>query len=430
MKIALMIVMWMALSVAAAQKILTIEEATAIALKNNFGILVARNEAEIAAVNNTRGNAGMLPEVSLAGSGIYEVNDLHQKLSGGTENSYPSLSTTSVNAGAELSWTLFDGGRMFVTKNKLEEIEALGAIQFQAKVLETLYSVVEAYYDVVRQNQQLASINESLNFNRERVIITQTGFDAGTLAKTDFLQSKIDLNVTMENVIRQQFVIATAKSALSELLGQDDGSGFEVSDSIPLGYSPHKDSLFQRLYTSNTNILSMLRLTDIARLSLKENHKLYSPVVQFRAGYYLSYSRNSEGSVLQSRSFGPLLGGNISIPLYGSGENRRKIAVAKLELETAEYGLLDIKIKMNLDLQNAFTDFENQQRLLQIEKENNELARENLEISLQRLKLGQTTSLEVRQAEESFVQSCTRLINFRYNLKMAETKLKQLVAGL
>jgi outer membrane protein TolC len=83
---------------------------------------------------------------------------------------------------------------------------------------------------------------------------------------------------------------------------------------------------------------------------------------------------------------------------------------------------------MNEQLLNALTQFENQQQLLKIEKDNAVLAKENLEITIQRLRFGQTTSLEVSLAEGSFVESLTRLINFEYSLKVAETKLKQLIA--
>ena len=106
------------------------------------------------------------------------------------------------------------------------------------------------------------------------------------------------------------------------------------------------------------------------------------------------------------------------------------VNTAKIQLQSAENSLRYIKLQKHTELKNALTDFENQQKLLQIEEENNELARENLEISLNRLRLGQTNSLEVHQAQEDFVQSSTRLINFKYNLKIAETKLKQLIALL
>jgi outer membrane protein TolC len=68
--------------------------------------------------------------------------------------------------------------------------------------------------------------------------------------------------------------------------------------------------------------------------------------------------------------------------------------------------------------------------LLEIEKENNQYATEYLQISFNRMKFGQTNSLEVHQAQENYVQSCTRLINFRYNLKIAETKLKQFISKM
>jgi len=417
-------------SFVSAQKALTMEEAVSIALKNNYDILVARNDAGIAKANNTAGNAGMLPTVEAIGSVNYENNNQHQKLSDGSENNYPSVSTTSVGAGAQLSWTLFDGGKMFVTKNKLTEVEALGEIQFKEKVLQTVYSVIAAYYDVVRQKQQLSSINEALRYNKERVIIAQAGLSAGSLIKTDLLQAKIDMNVTMENAINQQFNIDVSRKTLNNLLVQGADTSFQISDSIPLDYFPDRNTLLQKLNASNSSILGFQKQKDIAQLTIKENKSNYLPMVNFNAGYFLSQTDNSRGSALSNNLLGPQIGGSIVIPLFSAGENKRKVSVARFQSLSAEYDLQKIKLQVNTQFENTFTEFENQQQLLEIEKENNELTKENIQISLDRLRLGQTVSLEVRQAQEDYVQSCTRLINFRYNLKMAETKLKQLVSTL
>lgn len=430
MRIILMLFFLAGFSIAEGQNILTVDETVNIALKNNFGILVARNDADIAKANNTPGNAGMLPSLQLTGSGSYALDNVRQTLSAGSENKYPSLATSSVDAGAQLSWKLFDGGKMFVTKNKLEEIEVLGEIQFRDKVLQTLYNVISAYYDVVRQKQQLNSINEVMHFNQERVKIAQAGYDAGSMLKTDLLQARIDLNVIMENAINQQFIIDSSKKYLNELLGKNSDTAFEVSDSIPLNYSPDKNALLRALDSSNTTLQSFHKQIDIARLSLKEYTKSYLPAVNFSGGYFYSHSDNSMGSILNSRSFGPQIGGNLTVPIYSAGENKRKVTTAKIQLQSAEYDLQNVELQVNTDLENALTGFENQHQLLKIEKENNELTKENLQISLQRLRLGQTTSLEVHLAQENFVLSGTRLINFEYNLKIAETKLKQLIASL
>jgi len=430
MKITLTILLLALFSVLEGQKILTVDDAVSIALKNNFDILVARNDADISKVNNTAGNAGMLPGVQATGSGTYARNNVQQELSNGATNTFSGVNSRSLNAGAQLSWTLFDGGKMFVTKNKLNEIEALGELEFKNKVLQTLYNVITSYYDIVKQKQELVSINEIIDYNVTRVKIEETGFEAGSLLKTDLLQAKIDLNVYMENAINQQFTIDAAKKTLNGLLGQDANSLFEVTDSIPLNYSPDQNDLIQKLNSSNTNILAFQKQIEIFQLSVKEFNSSYLPRVNLSTGYYYSQSDNPASSITQNRSVGPQLGGSVVIPIYSSGENKRKVSSAKIQLQSAEYDLQNIKLQVNTELLNALRGFENQQKLISIERDNNELSKENIEICLQRLKLGQSTSLEVHQAQDNYVQSSTRLINFQFNLKVAEIKLKQLISTL
>jgi len=413
-----------------AQDSLSLEKAVKMALKNNFDILIANNSSTISKVNNTLGNAGMLPTVALVGSGNYSLNNRSQKNTDGTTLNSSAVSSTTVTAGAELTWTLYNGGKMFVTKNKLTEIQALGEIQYRDKVLQTLFNVIGAYYDVVRQKQQLKSINEALDYNKDRVKISQAGFNAGSLVKTDLLQAKIDLNVAMESLINQQFIIVQANKTLNQLLCITKDIDFLITDSIQLNYSPDRKELIQKLNASNTSILSFQKQIDIANLTVNEFKSGYLPIVDFNAGYYFSQSTNTNASIAQNRLVGPQIGGTIVIPLFSAGENKRKITAAKIESENATYDLQNIKLQVNTILENTLTDFENQQRLFEIETENNELALENIKISLERLRLGQSTSLEVHIAQEDYVQSNTRLINFRYNLKLSETKLKQLVSGL
>lgn len=430
MKILPIILLAFLCTIVHAQKAITVDDAISIALKNNFDILVSRNDADVAKVNNTAGNAGMLPTVAITGTGNYGLNNTTQKLSSGTENNYNSVSTTALSAGAQLNWNLFDGGKMFVAKNKLNEIQALGEIQYKDKVMRTLFEVIAAYYDVVKQKQQLNSINEALNYNRDRVTIAQAGFNAGSMLKSDLLQARMDLNLTTESRINQQFAIEAGLKYLNQLLGKSAEEQLSITDSIPLNYTPDKADLFQKLNSSNTSILSFQKQIDIAQLALKESRTAYLPTFSLKAGYYASQTVNSAGSTLRNSSLGPQIGGTLVVPIYSAGENKRKENVARIQAKTAEYDFQNIKLQVNTQLQNTLTEFENQQELLKIETENNELAKENLQISIDRLKHGQTTSLEVRRAQDDYVQSSTRLINFRYALKLAETKLKQMVSGL
>jgi outer membrane protein TolC len=413
-----------------AQKLLTADSAAAIALKNNFDIRIARAAADISKRNNTAGNAGMLPEAGITASDDWSLGHVNQHYSDGTSFVTPNANSNSLSAGIALNWTLFDGGKMFVTKRKLNEIEAMGEFQFRTQVMQTLYDVYAGYFNVVKQKEQLQAIRVVIRFNQERVDILQASFNAGLAPKTDLLQAEIDLNVYQENSISQQAVILAAHRQLNQLLSRDPEEPFEVADTIIVNYQPDKKELAQKLFSTNPSVLSSQKQVEVSRLGVSEFKALLLPSVNFSAGYDILHSDLGTGTIRMDESYGPQVGATLSIPLYQAGNIRRQIAVARLQLESAKFSFESTKLQVNTQLQLALTEFDNQLQLLQIEQNNFSLARENLTISMQRLHLGQTTALEVRQAQESFQESLTRLTNFGYAAKVAEIRLKQLMGAL
>jgi len=413
-----------------AQQRITVEQAIDIALKKNFDIKIARNDADISRINNTKGNAGMLPSVKLGGSGSYGLNNINQKLTSGTTNKYSSQSVTDLSLNAAISWTLYDGGKMFITKSKLAKMQALGEVQFKTQVLDILYNVIASYYDIVREKQQLNSINEVINYNKQRVKIAETGFNAGTLAKTEMLQAQIDLNVAMESAINQKYAIDRSKKTLNSVLGEEPTVDYEVMDSIPFVVVPDKYEMLMKLETTNADLQALKKQIEVSELAVKEASKGLMPRLSLDGDLSLARIHYSEGSTTTNRTMGMLLGGTLSVPLYDAGETKRKVALARNDLLTSQFDLENTRLQVKTDLLNAYNDYESQIQLLKIEKDNHQLAKENLDICLQRLQLGQTNSLEVHQAQESYAQSSTRLINFEYKRKIQETRLKQLISEL
>jgi outer membrane protein len=419
----------LSMQVSMGQALLTPEEAMSIAMKNNYDILISQTAADISGADNTAGNAGMLPDIGLNVTDRFSHNNTSLDLSSGETINSSNAHSNALNGNIELNWTLFDGGKMFVTKQKLNEIESLGEIRFQDQVNQTFFNVIMAYFDVVRQKQQLSSINEAIKFNKERVKILQASFNAGLVPKTDLLQSQVDLNVYLENAILQETVITTSKRTMNKLLSRDPDVPFEVIDSIELNYAPDRNELIGKLYNNNTQVLSFQKQLEVSRLSVKEMVAQRYPLITFNAGYNFLQSDNTASNVMKNQTYGPQLGGGLTLPLYYGGNIRRQIGIARLEEKAAGYNLESIRLQVNTQLLNALTAYESALQLVGLEKENSILANENLTISMQRLRLGQTTSLEVRQAEESYVQSMTRKILFEYAAKEAETKLKQLMGA-
>jgi outer membrane protein TolC len=417
-------------SLVSAQNMLTPEDAINIALNNNFGILVARNNAEIAKINNSIGAAGMLPSVALNTTGTLSKSNVNLEQSNNNKIVRSNGQATNINTGLALSWVLFDGGKMFITKHKLGILEKLGEYTYKDTVQQTVYNTIVAYYNVVSQKQQLISLNEAINYNKEQVKILQKSYDAGLVAKNNLLQAKIDLNVYLENAINQEFAITASKRILNQVLARDSDIQFDVLDTIVFASLPEKSSFIQKLDTSNINILSTQKQIQVLTLALKEYNATRLPRITLNAGYNLSQTDNNASNIIYNRSYGPTIGATLSIPIFQAGIINRQVATARLQLKNAEYNFGKIRLLVNTQLQNTLNQYDNLQRLLELEKENVMLAKENIDISIQRLRLGQTTSLEVFRAQESYVNSKTRLINFEYSLKISETKLKTLVAEL
>jgi len=410
---------------------LSIDDAISIALENNYNISIEKNEVLIDKLNNTLGNSGFLPNISLNGGENYAINNINQLMSTQTGTSSierQGATTSSLSANVALNWTIFDGGKMFITKQKLNEIEVQGELQLKAKVQQTLYAVIAAYYNIVKQKQQLLSINEAIDYNNERVKIARTTNNNGLSSKNVLLQAKIDLNVYKENAINQSNIISESKRTLNQLLARSPDSAFDVADSIFSNFIPDKKALLQQLFLNNTNLLIIQKELSISNLSIKELNSTRYPKININSTYSLSQVENSAGNLLRNNSAGFLVGASVSVPLFQGGNINRQVQVAKLRSQSTLFTLEDAKIQIVTELENELNNYETQIHLVQVESENEALTKENLNIAIERLRLGQITSLEAHQAQESFVEAQTRRINFNYNLKLVETRIKQLVA--
>jgi outer membrane protein len=413
-----------------AQSTLTINEALKIALQNNYEITIASNASLINKTNNTLGNSGFLPTVSLNAADNFALNNIDQQINstnGVNKIAKNGATNIALNASIGLNWTVYDGGKMFITKQKLNHIEAQGELALRAQVQQTVLEVVKAYYNVVQLKQQLLSVNEVIAYNTERVKILQTINNNGLSPKNLLLQAKIDLNVYKENSIKQISTIKAAKRALNQILAIASETDFDVPDTIPCNFTPDKAQLLNKLESNNLDLLALQKKQEINLSTIKELEAGKYPIVNLNGSYGLSQIKNSAGNLLQNNSNGLQIGASITVPLYQGGNIERQVKLAKIQYKAGNLLLEQTKLNLSSQLQSALDQYQIQSDLLKIEIENEALAKENLTISIERLRYGQTNSLELRQAQESFVESETRRINFNYNLKLAEASIKQMI---
>jgi outer membrane protein len=411
---------------AKAQEKLSLNDAIGTALKNNYSILVSKNNAAVAANDNTIGNAGMLPTVTAAGGVSQTETSLRQDYTDGRVVDRSGVSSTAANAGVTLDWTLFDGLRMFVTKNKLAEIAAVGELNYKIEIENTVAQVIAAYFNVVQQQKLIEATDLIIGIDSERVALAQTRLDVGSGSRLDWLQARVDLNEQVSIRLKQAATLEENKDHLNYLLSRKPGTDFTVSDSIVITYQQTAESLRSTVQQNNFSILAAQRSQKISLLTMKEAKTWHSPVIGFSGGYNYSRNKSEAGLLLLNQSNGLNYGLSMSWNLFDGFNVNRQVKDAKLNYESSGYQLKDLQLQVSAQLEKALRDFNNNVNILSLEKENILLARENLDVAFERFRTGLSNSLELKNAQLSFQNAELRLVQAQYEAKISETELMRL----
>jgi outer membrane protein TolC len=408
--------------------VLTPEDAVRIALEHNFDIRFSQTDAEIAKVNNTKGNAGMLPLVNFVAGENFTVSAFDQKAVNGSESKALAAPFNTVNAGVQLSWTLFDGRRMFITKKKLEEIEALGQLNLKSQIQQSTAAVLQSYYDVVRGRLQEKALAEVIALNEERLRIAEAKLAAGFAAQTDALQARIDLNQRKSDLLGQQNATLTSKRALNVLLARDQNTRFDVQETLVNTIAPDRAALLQKLGTQNPVLQSLQKNADVAALAVDENRTLNKPRIVGIGQFNGQRADNGAGFFKNTTQIGLTLGASLVIPLYTAGNYNRQVQTAELQAKQALIQVNQLRLVTETDLDNQLSYFQTQQEMFTLEEDNVKNARESLRVSTERFRLGQTNALETQTAQNTLEQALFRRNLVQYNLKTTELRLR-LIAG-
>jgi outer membrane protein len=409
--------------------LLTLDDAIALSLKNNYDIRLVRNDSMAAALDNSYANAAFLPRLNASAGKLWNNNAQKQELANGFKRDTSGIKSSNLTAAVQLNWLLFDGFRMFATRDKLFAIQQLGELNLKNQLINTVSDIVTNYYSIVRQKQQLKAILEQMNINEERVKLAEKKLSVGLGAKPELLQAKVDLNAQKAAVLRQNTLIEQLKEELNQLTGYGN-PGYDVSDSIPINNDLSLDELKNNLANSNPTLLVTKKNIDIARFTIKENKASLFPTITFNSAY--NYNRLINKAVINNftplfnRNSGFNYGFGVSIPVLNGFNTQRLIKQSKLELQYQELLYSNQQTRIDVLVNNAYKDYLLQKKALALEEDNILLAKENVAIALERFKQGVSVFLELREAQKSLEDGYNRLIAARYNLKLAEIALLRL----
>lgn len=410
-----------------AQSEISVEEVILASLQKNYEIKLKKNEATPAHYEGGVSYGVLLPRANAQATTITNSNNNRTITASNVETLRSGVESSNLSGSVQLVWTLFDGTKMFATRKRLNETAELAEINIKAQVNSTVADVINTYFGIVREKQQLKAITEQIAVSEERTKLAEKKLQVGTGGKPEYLQAKVDLNAYRTALLQQEARIKKLKEQLNLLVGMSLPDQYEISDTIPIQLDLRLDEIESGYESTNQSLLAARKKIDLAHTALWETRALRSPTFNFTSAYNFSKTENtvatSAFSLLYSRVKGYNYGFTLSVPLFNGFSTSALIQRAQAGVLQEQLNYDQSKAETQVALRNAFVDYDNARQTLSIEEDNILLAKENVFIALEGFKRGIITFIELRTAQQSLLEAYSRLITVRYQAKVAETEL-------
>ncbi|MCO5937307.1 TolC family protein [Mucilaginibacter sp. RB4R14] len=408
---------------------LTLKEAVEIALKNNYNIKLSQNNATIAGNNVTLGNAGFLPLVTGGGALNASNQKIKQTRSDGTVNNLTANNSNN-NYGVNLNWAIFDGFNMFANYDMLKEQDKLGAIRLQDTIQSTVANVINTYYNLISQTEQIKALRGAIEISRTQLRYSNDKFTVGRVSKLDVYNAQVNLNTDTANLITQQQQYRQTKIQMNQLLVRNLQTDFVVGDTITVNRMLILGDIITKAQAQNPDILSAQINKRLAQISLRQVKSTRYPVIGVTSGYTFSNSKTPAGFTLSQNAHGFAYGLTASVNIFDGLNQWRRERNAKLQIANADLSQKRVMLDVEAQISNFYVAYISGLDLIKIGQSSVELAKKNLDISLEKYKIGNITQLEIREAQRNYLDAQSKFFSAQYQAKMAEVTLQQITNSI
>ncbi len=401
-----------------------------IGLDRNYSILVARNSEIISKNNYTLGNAGYLPTLDINSRYSGTLNNTSQNLTDGGRNITNNSHTTTANAGATLGWTIFDGFNVPTTYKKLNELQVLGTLNTQLAVENLIADIISGYFNYIQQVKLLSNLKYAVALSKERLRIDEDRYLLGSSSKLQVLQSRVYLNADSSRLSKQVESVHSSQIRLNELMAVEDlGANFITQDtSIQISQQLLYEKVLDETLTGNTSLIIASKNVILSEYDYKLIVSRSYPYLNLSTGYSYNLNTYSSGSNRNQATTGLNYGLTFGVNIFDGFNQRRSINNSSIELKNKELRYLEIEQGVKADLITLYSAYSNNLRLITLEEQNLKTATENLDIALERYRLGNLSGIDLREVQKSLLDARERLLIIEYQAKMGEISL-MLISG-
>lgn len=308
----------------------------------------------------------------------------------------------------------------------MNELKQLGSLNTQLSVENLIVDIISGYYNYIEQVQLLNNMKYAVALSKERLRIDEDRYLLGASSKLQVLQSRVYLNADSSRLSRQTEVVRAAQIRLNELMAVEDmGTQFLSKDtSIIVNPQLLYEKLLEETLTGNTSLIIAAKNKTISEYDYKLVVSRSYPYLNLSTGYSYNLNNYSSGTAKNQTTNGLNYGLTLGINIFDGFNQKRSINNSSIELKNKELKYLEIEQGIKADLITIYSAYSNNLRLINLEEQNYQTAAENLDIALERYKLGSLSGIDLREVQKSLLDAKESLLSIQYQTKLAEISLR------
>ena len=401
----------------------TLQQCIDLALDQNSDILVAKKHLEEAAGAIVVARAGYLP--SLTSYANFEW----------LEASYATLDNSMSNrsdvwnVNIRLTETIYAGGAVRAGMDIARLQKHSRTLDYESAVDQVIMDVRIAFYDVLRNQSDVAVHEQAVNFLAEQVKNEQGRLDVGTGQKLNVLRAEVNRALEQSALVDARNRLRNSSLQLSQLLSipystDQDHVPFDIDGTLAYEKTTLElDDCLTRALAQRPELTARENDIQVQKKQLIVDRSGVLPHVALFAGYDVV----SEPDRTQSADhYDGYLGGlSVSWNVFDGFATKGRMNATRARVEGAEISYDAVHRSIEADVLRAYRDLQRSDENIQTQTANVQLATDSLKLATANFGLGLTSQLELLQSQLDLTRAQVAELSARFEYNAALARLER-----
>lgn len=404
---------------ASAQSDLSAKEAVVIALENNYQVQIAEMQQLITEKNNTWGEAGMFPTVSLSVGNNNTIQD-------NTNNPFTFtpgiILSQSLNPSLNANWNIFAGFAVRISKTRLEQLEEQSSNNAMAVIETTIQDVLKAYYTAKLQEERKELFRTVMELSQEKFKYYQLKEQYSGTTSLESLQFRNQYLTDSTNYLLQEISYKNSLRNLFILMNDSTRMDLDVNltDELDLAIKEvDLASAKDEMLSNNKNLKNQYINLELQKTGTNLQRSFLYPTLSFQAGVNPGWNwiREIKDDLFEAETNSLAYYGNLNLryTIFDNFKNRRAVQVAQIQEEIAQLNVESMEQTLSSTLENLIELYTARENLVNISSENIEYAKLALELAQRRFDLGTINSIDLANFQNSYENTMIQHLENLYN---------------